>query len=331
MKRTTLLTLIYLLLVGCAAPVQLDTVDSTETEESAIAEAPVETAGFPVTIVHDAGEITLDQPAERIVVMSEEMIELAIALDAKLVGVGAGRNEPVDGKLPEMPYLERPIVGEPVYLDAQQPSMEAIFALEPDLIFRNGPPAGFDDEFREQFEQIAPTLTYVAAEPGGWKNALRGLAMALGRTELAEQTIADYDARVAELQAEMAPVVEQAPDVTLLVGSPDVLGIVDEQFAIGGIMQTLGFTLSVPESIEMPPFGYNQISPEILGEVTAETIVQMRRFDGKEYAGDEILNSLEIPVLLTEIRQGMPYAGPFAEVIYLESFANGFREQYLSE
>ncbi|MCG8351261.1 MAG: ABC transporter substrate-binding protein [Chloroflexales bacterium] len=340
MKYTTLCALFCLLLTACATTADGGMAEPTveaSTKELAADDAftstePIADAnGFPVTIRHDQGAITLEAPAERIVVMTEEFIELAVALEVPLVGVGAGRNQPTGDTFTQLPYLDRPILGEPVYLNARQPNMEAILALQPDLILRNGSPQGFDDEFHDSFAQVAPTLTYAAADVGGWKEALRGFAVAINRSEQAEAVIRDYDARVAELRAEMEPVVEQAPNVALLVSSIDQLVIANEQFALGGLMQTLGFTLSVPDSVEMLPMGYSQISPEILGDITADTIVVMRNLDGKEHTGDAILASLDIPVLIAEIRPGMGYAGPFAEIIYLEEFAEAFRAAYLPD
>lgn len=129
----------------------------------------------------------------------------------------------------------------------------------------------------------------------------------------------------------MARIVAQAPDVALLLSGVDFVGIFDERFAIGGLMQVLGFTLSVPEKIEVPASGYVNISVENLSDLTADTVVQMRFNADQEHISDPILASLAMPTLQTEIYQGMGYTGPFAETIYLEGFVDSFRAQYLAD
>ncbi|MEM7799150.1 MAG: ABC transporter substrate-binding protein [Chloroflexota bacterium] len=284
---------------------------------------------FPLTIVHDRGEITLEQPAERIIVMSEEFIELAIALEIPLVGVGAGRNQPAeDNTFTQLSYVEQPILGQPIYLDVMEPSQEALLSLNPDLIVRNGAPDGMDDPTHDILADVAPTLTYAAANPGGWITAMRGFGKAVGKSELAEEEITQYETQVNELVAEMEPIVQIAPDVALLVGGLDILGIVDDRFAIGGLMATLGFNVVVPDEVEMTPFGYQQISPEILSVIEADTIIRMRLFDGEAYLGDQLLETLETPAKDVEIKFGSGYAGPFAEIVYLEGFAAALHEAW---
>lgn len=54
----------------------------------------------------------------------------------------------------------------------------------------------------------------------------------------------------------------------------------------------------------------------------------MRFNADQEHISDPILASLAMPVLPTEIYQGMDYTSPFAETIYLEGFADALRAQY---
>ncbi|MEM8529509.1 MAG: ABC transporter substrate-binding protein [Chloroflexota bacterium] len=332
MKRLSVFVVLSFLSVACAGGGNnAASLPESEVAEpvATIATVAVDTAAFPVTITHDRGETTLEQPAERVVVMSEEFIELAIALDLAPVGVGPWRNEPTGETFTTLPHIEQPIPGEPVYLNGSEPSMEAILALQPDLILHHASAADAETDLYESFSQIAPTLAYFGADVDGWKSAIQGLGVATGYSTRAEEVISDYDERVAELHAEMTPVVERVPEVTLLIGNADTLGIFDERMALGGLVETLGFTLSIPDSVEMPEAGYSPISPEILSEITADTIVQMGPANNEERLGDSILSSLDIPILNTTVLQGMGFTGPFAEMIYLEGFVNAFNEEYI--
>ena len=324
----TITLLLLVLLTACVAPAAAPaTTDTAVTPTTATADP----RGFPVTITDDNGELTLDKPAERIIVFSEEFTELFVAMDIAPVGVGLWRSAPDSIVEHKLPYLDQPVPGEPRYFVGSEPNLEVLAALQPDLILNHEYSDSGNADLQASLAQIAPMLTYYGGEVGGWKRAIRGLGQATGHLDRAETIITDYDTRVAELQAAMTPVVEQAPTVALLLSGVDFVGIFDERFAIGGLMQVLGFTLSVPEHIEVPASGYVNISVENLRDLTADTVVQMRFNADQEHISDPILTSLPMPVLQTEIYQGMGYTGPFAETIYLKGFADALRAQYLAD
>ena len=323
----TITLLLLVLLTACVAPAAAPaTTDTAVTPTTATADP----RGFPVTITDDNGELTLDKPAERIIVFSEEFTELFVAMDIAPVGVGLWRSAPDSIVEHKLPYLDQPVPGEPRYFVGSEPNLEVLAALQPDLILNHEYSDSGNADLQASLAQIAPMLTYYGGEVGGWKRAIRGLGQATGHLDRAETIITDYDTRVAELQAAMTPVVEQAPTVALLLSGVDFVGIFDERFAIGGLMQVLGFTLSVPEHIEVPASGYVNISVENLRDLTADTVVQMRFNADQAHISDPILASLPMPTLPTAIYQGMGYTGPFAETIYLEGFADALRAQYLA-
>lgn len=334
--RQRLLYPLYLLillafLTACVMPAAPAATDNTVDNTVAPTTVAADPSGFPVTITDDKGEVTLYKPAARIIVFSEEFTELFVAMDIAPVGVGLWRSAPdsiVDHKLP---YLDQPVPGEPRYFVGSEPNLEVLAALQPDLILNHEYSDSGNADLQASLAQIAPVLTYYGGEVGGWKRAIRGLGQATGHLDRAEAIIADYDTRVAELQTAMAPVVAQAPTVALLLSGIDFVGIFDERFAIGGLLNVLGFTLSVPAEIEVPASGYVNISVENLRDLTADTIVTLRFNADQEHISDPILASLPMPVLPLAIYQGMGYTGPFAERIYLEGFAEAFQAQYLAD
>lgn len=333
MERLSVFVVLSLLVVACGGGNNAASAPEAEVAEPAAtvaADTNTDTAAFPVTITHDRGETTLEQPAERVVVISEEFIELAIALDLAPVGVAPWRNEPTGETFTTLPHIDQPILGEPLYLNGREPSMEAILALQPDLILHHDSPADENDLYGS-FSQVAPTLAYFAADVDGWKSAIRGLGIATGYSTRAEEVISDHDQRVAELQAEMAPVVERAPEVTLLIATPGGLGIFDERMVLGSLLELLGFSLSVPDGVEILESGMAPISPEALGEISTDTIIKMGWENSEEGVSAEILSSLDIPTLDITIISGMGYTGPFAEIMYLEGFVKAFSEEYISD
>ncbi len=84
---------------------------------------------------------------------------------------------------------------------ADGPPLEAIAALEPDVIL--APYEGFDEAVYQSLTGIAPTVAYPGeAWTTPWREQTRIIGEALGRTEEAEQLIAEADDQVAAIAAE---------------------------------------------------------------------------------------------------------------------------------
>jgi len=160
-------------------------------------------AGDPVTIDgHTPGTVRLDSPATRVVSLVHAVTETLLVLDVPPVGVAA-------------PDEYRRYVGTRAgQLDRttsvgrrQEPSLERIAQLEPDLIvgavFRHG-------AIRDRLTEIAPTLL-LRFYPEDVTNRLahigdltRTLARAVGRRDAADARIADLDATLAEQRERLA-------------------------------------------------------------------------------------------------------------------------------
>jgi iron complex transport system substrate-binding protein len=156
---------------------------------------------FPVTLEHTFGETTIEEQPERVVVLGWSAQDTVYALGLDPVGMPAypfGGGD--DGVLPWNDEHFDPDVT--TLLDtADGPPLEAIAALEPDVIL--APYEGFDETVYESLTGIAPTVAYPGeAWTTPWREQTRLIGTALGRTEEAEQLIADADDRVAEIAAE---------------------------------------------------------------------------------------------------------------------------------
>lgn len=332
LTRVVLLSLCAIFLVACASSAPEVAPSPTTAASSAAAENTAETAAFPVTIAHDQGDLTLEQPATRVVVFSEEFMELAIALEIAPVGFGVWRDDLSGEPTYKLPYLEdKTIAGEPVYFEGGEPNLETVLALKPDLILFHEINGEANIDVYNSLAAIAPTLSYLGGEVGGWQRAIRGLGQATGRSEQAEKVIADYEVRVAELQNELKPIVTQAPEVSVLLSWVDGAGIFDERFPIGYLVSVLGFDLTVPAAAEMDEDGFSLMSAELLGAISADTILVLRLDTNPEHIGDPLLATVEIPVLQLQMPQGMGYTGPYTEIMFLEMFVEAFKGQYATE
>ena len=150
---------------------------------------------------HTFGETTIEEQPERVVVLGWSAQDTVYALGLDPVGMPAypfGGGD--DGVLPWNDEHFDPDVT--TLLDtADGPPLEAIAALEPDVIL--APYEGFDETVYESLAGIAPTVAYPGeAWTTPWREQTRLIGTALGRTEEAEQLIADADDRVAEIAAE---------------------------------------------------------------------------------------------------------------------------------
>ena len=108
--------------------------------------------------------------------------------------------------------------------DQQEVPIEAIAAADPDLVL--APYSGITEAEYDQLSQIAPTV----APPGEawatpWRETVEIVGEALGRSDDAEQLLADIDASVAEQAAEHPQL--EGKTVAMAAGTPDALDVVD--------------------------------------------------------------------------------------------------------
>jgi iron complex transport system substrate-binding protein len=157
---------------------------------------------FPRTVVHYKGETAVAAEPQRVVVIGTGQLDVVLTLG--IVPIAAVAR---DGAATVQPYLAEsyPALA-PQLADVaavgtnSEVNFEAIAALQPDLIFDNG---GAEAETYDQLAAIAPTV--ITAGTGvNWKQDFLLMASALGRSEQAEQFMADYDTDAASLAATVA-------------------------------------------------------------------------------------------------------------------------------
>ncbi|MDO9556322.1 MAG: ABC transporter substrate-binding protein [Coriobacteriia bacterium] len=158
-------------------------------QDDAEIEAP-KTATFPVTVTDDAGrEVTVDARPERIVSLAPANTEILYGLDAldRVVGVTTYDDYP-----PEVATLEK--VG-----DFVGPNLEAIAALEPDLVLVT---TGVQADIISQIEALGATV--IAVDP----QSLDALYISIGTVGAAIGEPAKADEVVSEMKRELAAIQE---------------------------------------------------------------------------------------------------------------------------
>ncbi|ADO57201.1 ABC transporter substrate-binding protein [Paenibacillus polymyxa] len=192
-----LLLTFMLTLAGCGATDNAANKGQTATSGS----KPTEAATGPVTVKHNRGELTLDKPAQRVVVLEWTFTEDLIALGVQPVGNADNANYKV--------YVTPEAALDSNVVDVgtrNEPNLEAIAALKPDLIISN-----FDgnEAIYEQLKAIAPTIEYNLNDGNGYDydkmvEIFNSIAVALGKEDKAKQVLADLDQHYAEAKQKLA-------------------------------------------------------------------------------------------------------------------------------
>ncbi|SDC21810.1 iron complex transport system substrate-binding protein [Geodermatophilus telluris] len=154
---------------------------------------------FPVTVSTAFGEVEIPEEPLRVVALGWSDAETALALGVQPVGAsdwlgfgGEGVGPWAEGRYDEAPEV----------IETLEPSLEAVAALEPDLILDTR-----SDGTRERYEQLQQIAPTVGIPEGAeqyrttWQQQLELVGEALGRTDEAEQLRAGLEQRFADAAA----------------------------------------------------------------------------------------------------------------------------------
>ena len=243
-RRTGLAGLFLLVpaLVACGG----DDDGDTATVESVAAESPTTTepAAFPVTV----GDLTLEAEPQRIVSMSATATEMLFAIGAgdKVIAVDNFSNYPA-----ETASLEK--------VDAYQPNVEAISALEPDLVIISYDPGNLVEQLNTL--SIPVFAAFAVSNLDGAYEQLEQLGALTGRLAEAVQLAGTMQAEIAALSATVSKV---EPPLTYFYELDPTLYTITSNTFIGGVMSSLGL-VSVADGVEAGN-DYPQLSAEVLVE-----------------------------------------------------------------
>lgn len=160
--------------------------------------APASEPGFPTTVTAANGPVQIERRPERVVVLSDQLVETAVAIGVHPVGAPApgtplgpwtaGTIDQGDASMFSIPTS-----------GGIEPEKVAAFA--PDLII--GTDYLLKDGVLAQMEQVAPTivLSVNAAEKSDaapWETSARIIGQATGRSEQAGEVIDQVKARIAQ-------------------------------------------------------------------------------------------------------------------------------------
>ena len=211
------------------------------------------------TIEHAMGETEVSDDPERVVVLDTEELDSAITLG--IVPVGAVEAVPGEGLLS---YLEGTEEIEKVGT-IEQPNLEGIAALDPDLILSS---KLRHEDIYEELSGIAPT---VFAERTGvtWKENFDLHAEALNRTEEAELVESEYAGRIEEFQEAMGDRLEET-EVSVVRFLPDQVRLYQKGSFVGTVLEDAG--LSRPESQRDEEETFLEANREQIGDLNGDVM-----------------------------------------------------------
>jgi iron complex transport system substrate-binding protein len=147
-------------------------------------------AAFPRTVEHAMGATELPERPERVVVLDTGELDTALSLGVTPVGaVTTAVSEDF------LSYLADDAADVEVVGTIAEPNLEAIAALEPDLILSN---KTRHEDIYEELSQIAPTV-FADRVGAVWKENFRLDAEALGLEDEAEELLEAYESDAAAL------------------------------------------------------------------------------------------------------------------------------------
>lgn len=201
------------------------------------------------TVSHDMGETEVPAEPERVVVLDSPHLDTALALGVKPVGAVAVF---ADEGLPA--YLGDRAEGIQVVGTIEEPDLEAIAALDPDLILSA---TVRHEGIYGQLSQIAPTV-FTESSGTNWKDGFELVAAALGKEEAGQQALDGYAAHVEQLGEDLNAHQTTTAIVRFLPGETRIYG--PNTFS-GSVLAEVGF--------QLPDLDYDEYS---MAYISAEQV-----------------------------------------------------------
>ncbi|WP_141506308.1 ABC transporter substrate-binding protein [Paenibacillus luteus] len=205
-RLMSLIMVIVVMLVaaGCGANNTANNSAGSETAgNEAATNAPSADTTGPIVIKDAKGEVTLEKPAQKVVVLEWTFTEDVIALGVQPVGnadnegykVWVTGEAPLDAGVTDVGFRH-------------EPNLETIASLKPDLIIAN---TDSHEAIYEQLKGIAPTVIFGLYPPEGqgdqyteMVNMFKSIAAAVGKTAEGDKVLADLDQHYADAKTKLA-------------------------------------------------------------------------------------------------------------------------------
>jgi iron complex transport system substrate-binding protein len=285
LSATALTLAVALSLTACGGP---------DDAESAPQTTSTDDAAFPRTVEHAMGTTELPERPERVVVLDTGELDSVLSLG--VIPVGAVTTAVSDGFLS---YLADGAEDVEVVGTIAEPDLEAIAALQPDLILSN---KVRHEALFEQLSQVAPT---VFAERVGavWKDNFRLAAEALGLEEEADEALGQYEARAAELGESLGNA--EGTTVSAVRFVDGLIRVYTPDSFLGTVLADVGLDQLTLPTDRTPAFA--EIGAEQLTSADAE-IVLFSSYGAAEDSGETAVVAGPLWPRLSAVAEGRAHA-----------------------
>lgn len=266
----------------------------TEEKETKTADKPKEDTSY--TVEHAMGTTKIDKTPEKVVILTNEGTEALLALGVTPVGaVQSWTGDPwYDHIADEMKDVK--VVGV-----ESQVNVEAIIALQPDLIIGN---KMRQEAIYEQLSAIAPTV-FAEDLRGNWKTNFELYAKAVNKEEKGKEVLAAYDKRIEDLKTDLGDKVNQEISMVRFMAG-DVRIYHKDSFS-GVILDQIGFAR--PESQDKEDFAEKGVTQERIPAMDGDVLFYFTYEEGDGKATEIEKEWIENPLFknLNVAKSGQVY------------------------
>lgn len=251
---------LVLVLAACGGNEAKEEAAPNENEEPKQEENAAEEETSDVRVIeHALGTTEIEGTPQRVVTLYQGANDAAVALGITPVGiVDAWAEDPV------YDYLKEELSGVPSVGKETQPNLEEIAKLNPDVIIAS---KLRHEEVYPQLQEIAPTVAHETVFE--FNETVDLMGQALNKQEEANELIAEWDNRVADLQTKLEEKLgdEWPLEVSILNFRADHARIYFTGFA-GSILEEVGFER--PENQQEDVWGIKLTDKEAITEMNAD-------------------------------------------------------------
>jgi ABC-type Fe3+-hydroxamate transport system substrate-binding protein len=253
-------------------------------ESPAPAAPPAEGGGaFPVTVQHSLGSTVIPEAPQRVVSLGYTDQDTILALGVVPVAI---REFTGNRPAATWPWASDQLQGQqPQVLVGDEINAETVAALRPDLIVAVS--AGLTQQQYDTFSRIAPTIAH---PPGAnpfqiaWQDATRMIGTALGHSDVAEQLIADLEARFAAVRAQYPQFAGRTAAIAAASSTNAGYFVWTSEDNRGRFLTSLGFTVPATFDELAGDNFYAAISMERLGLLDENDVVGWLEIPGTQNA-----------------------------------------------
>jgi len=257
----SILAVIALLITGCGANEETNE-GQTETEENTNETNDNTEESASYTVEHAMGTTEVPATPQKIVILTNEGTEALLAMGIK--PIGAVKSWTGD---PWYPHIADQMDGVQVVGTESEVNLEAIVALQPDLIIGN---KMRQEAIYDQLKAIAPTI-FAETLRGDWKVNFELYSKAIDKEDEGEQVIGNFDSRINELRNKAdldkeISVVRFMGDHTRIYYTDTFSGVIFDEIGLKRPAQLEEFFADDPNDMFMRKAGKEQI-PQMDGDI----------------------------------------------------------------